>query len=195
MMRGGGSLESFLAFNNEVLVRRVASFPVPVITGIGHDKDIPLVSFASDRNVSTPTAVTALLNSTWLSALGEIKISEQKIFAVYESWLKELGVKIDRSFLRIESKFNEVLEFFKEAEGSILHFLDIIESNISRFSEKISFLEKSLKVNDPRRQLSLGYSIIKSKSSNKIVRSKKDVKKGEKVDILVSDGTIETQVI
>ena len=63
MMRGGGSLESFLAFNNETLVRALADFPAPVLTGIGHDKDISLVALVSDKNVSTPTAVANLLNS------------------------------------------------------------------------------------------------------------------------------------
>jgi exodeoxyribonuclease VII large subunit len=72
IMRGGGSLESFQAFNNEVLVRAVAEFGVPVITGIGHDKDAPLVSMVSDRNVSTPTAVANLLNSGWNEALYKV---------------------------------------------------------------------------------------------------------------------------
>ena len=56
IMRGGGSLESMLAFNNELLVREVAGFPVPVIAAIGHDKDVPLMSLAADLAVSTPTA-------------------------------------------------------------------------------------------------------------------------------------------
>lgn len=57
VMRGGGSLESFQAFNNESLVRALSDFPAPVITGIGHEKDAPLSSLVSDVNVSTPTAV------------------------------------------------------------------------------------------------------------------------------------------
>lgn len=62
IMRGGGSLESLQAFNNETLVREIASFPVPVIAGIGHDKDVPLLALAADCMVSTPTAVANLLN-------------------------------------------------------------------------------------------------------------------------------------
>ncbi|MDD3386812.1 MAG: exodeoxyribonuclease VII large subunit, partial [Candidatus Pacebacteria bacterium] len=47
IMRGGGSLESFLAFNNEMLIREVVDLPFPVIAAIGHDKDIPLLSLVA----------------------------------------------------------------------------------------------------------------------------------------------------
>jgi len=62
IIRGGGSFESLQAFNNEVLVRKIAEFEKPVICGIGHDKDIPLSALAADLLVSTPTAVTTVLN-------------------------------------------------------------------------------------------------------------------------------------
>jgi len=64
IIRGGGSLESLQAFNNEVLVRRIAEFEKPVICGIGHDKDVPLCALVADLLVSTPTAVTTVLNKS-----------------------------------------------------------------------------------------------------------------------------------
>src|SRR5690606_8103527 len=57
IIRGGGSLESLQAFNNEMLIRKVANLKIPVICGIGHDKDMPLLSYVADKAVSTPTAV------------------------------------------------------------------------------------------------------------------------------------------
>ena len=61
IIRGGGSLESLQAFNNEALVREVIDFPVPVIAGIGHDQDVPLMALAADYMTSTPTAAAHLL--------------------------------------------------------------------------------------------------------------------------------------
>ena len=69
IIRGGGSMESLMPFNNELLVREVVGFPVPVLVGIGHDKDMPLVALAADRSESTPTAVANLLNESWERAL------------------------------------------------------------------------------------------------------------------------------
>lgn len=89
MMRGGGSLESFAAFNNEVLVRAVADFPVPVITGIGHDKDVPLVSLVSGQ----VSFLHQLLSQTCSIQHGWRKLSESL------TWLpKRLFLDMSREF-------------------------------------------------------------------------------------------------
>ncbi len=190
MMRGGGSLESFQAFNNEVLVRAVADFGIPVITGIGHDKDAPLVSMVSDKNVSTPTAVANLLNTTWNEALYKVNIYEEKIF----------------------SNFSALIEVFRRAEDTLLRAVDRIDSTILRYKDTISNYTKDLflgfenmtsdlnellhnsgkviELSSPERQLAHGYSIVRS--GGKIVKSKKDVSKGDDLDIMVSDGIIKT---
>lgn len=193
MMRGGGSLESFQAFNNEVLIKAVANFPAPVLTGIGHDKDAPLVSMVSDKNVSTPTAVANLLNSSWNEAVYKVNISEQKIL----------------------SQFGLLFETFRRAEDTLLRSVDRIESSISRISDLISVYAKDLvsgfidtventkellkqstkliELSNPERQLAQGYSIVRNKG--KIIRRVRDVKKGDSLEVLVSDGIINTQII
>ncbi len=215
LMRGGGSLESFAAFNNETLVRALADFPVPVITGIGHDKDAPLVSLVSDRNVSTPTAVAHLVDSTWREALSTVTLSHTKIISRFERIVSEHKNSIERAQRSIENRFGTIFDEFRRAESALSRVLGRIEGEFGRTSEFISRRvqdmhrgftslvsrtelsltqsEKIITFSSPTRQLSRGYSIVRN--AGKVVRKHTDVRAGDTLDILVSDGTIETKVI
>lgn len=65
VVRGGGSLESLQAFNNETIVRMIADFPVPVVVGVGHEQDETLATLVADVGVSTPTAAARAVRSGW----------------------------------------------------------------------------------------------------------------------------------
>ena len=193
IMRGGGSLESFAAFNNEALIRAIAEFPAPVLTGIGHDKDLPLLSLVSDKNVSTPTAVANLLNSTWNEALSEVNLSEQKIiynFGLLLGVFQKAEDTLLRAIDRIESGIKSISAIVDQEVADISRsFLQMLE-NINNI---LSQSKKTIDISNPERQLARGYSIVKIRG--KILRRTKDTKRGDKLDILVSDGIIHSQTI
>ncbi len=190
IMRGGGSLESFQAFNNETLVRAVAAFPVPVLTGIGHDKDAPLVSMVSDKNVSTPTAVANLLNSSWDEALSLVEMSQEKIFSKFTSSLRDKHFFIENSVVRMERGIRFVSESIKRSKEIILRSFDLVLKNTEDF---LLQSKKTLELLNPTRQLSQGYSIVKL--GGKVLKSSAKVKKGDQLELTLSDGIINTQVI
>lgn len=187
IMRGGGSLESFQAFNNEVLVRAVAGFPVPVLTGIGHDKDEPLVSMVSDKNVSTPTAVANLLNSTWNEALSLVQLGEERIFSKFQAVLREKQSAVENSIVHMENSIKRVSDRVSNIGIEIVRGFSKMLENSAEFLVQT---KKMLDISNPERQLAYGYSIVKV--GGKIVKSIKDVKSGEELDVGVKDGIIKT---
>lgn len=215
LMRGGGSLESFQAFNNETVVRAVAAFPVPVLTGIGHDKDVPLVSLVSDKNVSTPTAVANLLNAGWRESIHEVELAEEKIVGRFERVLHEQNFLLSNAERIIEERFRAVFEKFRVYQENLFRSFDRIGVVIERMKDSIVESERRIvreftdaleKKNDmlvqfekllmgqnPERQLRLGWSITKNKAG-KVVRSTTEVRKGEELDVAVTDGIIHTKV-
>jgi len=213
LMRGGGSLESFQAFNNESVVRAVSKFNAPVVTGIGHDKDVPLVSLVSDKNVSTPTAVANLLNTGWRESTHEVSLAEEKILGRFEKMVHSSRYELENAERIIEDRFYTVFERFREyKEVLIRSFGDIgatilrmheqareaeyriirsFTDNLERKKDTVEQYEKLLIQQNPERQLKLGWSITRNKKGQ-VVRSVKDVKKGDELAVAVSDGIIHT---
>lgn len=192
VIRGGGSLESLQPFNNEALVKEILDFPVPVIAGIGHDKDAPLFTMAADASESTPTAVANLLNESWDQALLFLERYERDIVGRYETILddyKEIENKLKISFNNFK---NALVSARASLKGSLGKSLSGFKFLISAVGQKIEQAEKIVFFNDPERQLRLGYSI--AVCEGKIVRGTKDVKVGKNIYIKVTDGEINSEV-
>ncbi len=215
LMRGGGSLESFQAFNNEMVVRAVVGFPVPVLTGIGHDKDVSLVSLVSDKNVSTPTAVANLLNESFEASIHHVRLAEEKLLGRFESLLREKQFLLENAERIIEQRFRDLFETFEMYKNGIIRGVTRIEFRIEKISETLEDVKRSLfklfehslerlteyitqkemfvLQNNPERQLALGWSITKNKSGQ-VVRSIKDVNVGEVIETVLKDGTLEAKI-
>jgi exodeoxyribonuclease VII large subunit len=175
IIRGGGSMESLMPFNNELLVREIIGFPVPVIVGIGHDKDVPLVALAADRSESTPTAVANLLNESWNQALLLLERYERDIL----------------------NRYSAILKKYQEIENKIKLSLQNFRNNILNLRLKLDSYEKIIAINNPERQLKLGYSIATLRDASGqaiIIRSVKDVEVGQNLEVKVSDGVISSEV-
>lgn len=171
IMRGGGSLESMMAFNNEILVREVVNFKVPVIAAIGHHKDIPLVSLAADLAVSTPSIAATTLTEPW-----------RQVDLLVETALKVALEKLDNIIqngkISLENSWKDLISGFK--------------SLLSNISQQLESAGKVIYSNNPERQLKLGYSI--ARCQGKIVKTIKNVKLKDNLDIRVVDGNIISEV-
>ncbi len=168
VIRGGGSLESLQAFNNEALVRELVDFPAPVIAGIGHDQDVPLVALAADYMPSTPTAAAHLINKSWEEAYSKI---HQVAFLL----------------TRVQQEFKRVHTDLEMAQATII---DRTAQALVAVGQKLSFAEQSIRLHDPTRQLKLGYSIVRQ--HGKVIRSIGALQKGEHMSTQLADGVVES---
>ncbi len=214
LIRGGGSLESLQAFNNELVVRAIKEFPVPVICAIGHDKDVPLAQLAADAAPSTPTACTALLNASWEQARGELRISEKVLMGSFAERLWQIKTEFADSQTRVMNYFSLFISLFQTQRESIRVALPMLKSAMTRMKKETEetmrithirfgstlgkmkeLLEKivaELVGHDPMRQLKLGYSILSQ--GGKILRSAEGKQVGEHFEARLSDGTLEATI-
>lgn len=215
VIRGGGSLESLQAFNHELVVRAISEFPKPVICAIGHDKDVPLAQLAADHAPSTPTAATALLNSTWQEADSELRVIERSLvfglserFEQVRSEIVSLESGLSQIFTTLTLAFDRVARTVESYVPLLAQTLEQTRTEMNdgfrRMSERyrgfihsigqeLSRINAELETHNPLRQLKLGYSILSS--GGEVLRSVKNLKQGGHFEARLADGTLEATII
>lgn len=144
IIRGGGSMESLQAFNNEALVRKIAGFSRPVICGIGHEKDVPLASLAADKMVSTPTAAAHTLNQSWWEAVHKLSSDKEAIFSLFKEFISSEQKNMNRSFDIIKRNFQGILDNFKKVKESLKRSFVSIKSMISEINRKVMEYQRAI---------------------------------------------------
>jgi exodeoxyribonuclease VII large subunit len=172
VIRGGGSLESLQAFNNERVCRAFFSCPIPVVAGIGHDVDIPLATLVADASPSTPTAVAHLINQTWADTLIQIPTHERSILLHMERRIESVAHTISTATRDIDQYFSGMLADLRW---------------------KIKNFEQILALADPARVLKRGYSIVYA-TDGSVVRSVAALKKGDRITTNLADGMFAAQI-
>lgn len=214
IMRGGGSLESMLAFNNEFLVREISAFPAPVIVAIGHHKDVPLAALAADRAVDTPSIAATTLSESWERAILFLERYAQNIIGNYGNTLNDVHNSINRTveiiyragdsifkqYEKIKNKLIVSAANFQNALSNIrIDLNNLIKKSffgfralLLRVNQELEHAEGAINSNNPERQLMLGYSI--ASCGGKIIRQTADIKIGDDIDLKVIDGKIISRV-
>lgn len=214
IIRGGGSLESLQAFNNEALVREVAQSQIVTLCGVGHEKDVPLATLVCDVAVSTPTATARTLREPFEKARANLLFLERTLLTSYESVLMEtkntLG-QFSQTLVdhlgALGQRFQDVRERFLQAVPKVEYALREAKNILSRAAsdleknflqscatirEKLKIIEESLNRYDPQRALALGFSLIQKEG--KLLRSSEGIKKGDKLTLRLAKGRLDSEV-
>ena len=215
LIRGGGSMQSLAGFDNEMLVREIAKFPVPVLTGIGHHQDVPLATLAADAAESTPSLVAALLSKSWVEAHHRLVIDKQRIIQalsiilskyegiknIVSNSLAKIALGISDQKKNINTQQNFITKLFASSLASARsRYIDRLPQEINQLyagalkivTTKVVNLTRLIEINNPERQLRLGYSLVFKNDA--IVRSIKDVAVGEEVQVRLVDGEVVSTV-
>jgi exodeoxyribonuclease VII large subunit len=215
LVRGGGSLESLQAFNTEVLVREIAGSKIPVLAGIGHEQDVTLAALAADKMVSTPTAAALEIRRPWDEAIHGLESREKYILNTFQNIIIENKNVVLEAERTLSGILADIFERFRRARERLKNNLVKIKMTIdqdrsylsnagkklstnferlfSNFVNLIKSMAEKIALHDPERQLKLGYSLVSLRG--RIVRSVKDVRVGDEVDVKMSDGELRSKIL
>lgn len=191
IIRGGGATSDMSGFDTLLLAENVANFPLPIITGIGHERDETILDMVSHTSVKTPTAVAALLIENLKSVLDAINDAQvhltscvQQKLSTLSNQLTTIQETIPRLFSIVKTRQEARLEAF-EAKFPML-----IERRLTAEKHKIQLIEEKTKALDPRLLLRRGYSITLFKG--KAVRNPQSLKAGDEIETHLEKGTIKS---
>ena len=172
IIRGGGSTTDLECFNAYLTALCVAQFPLPVLTGIGHDKDVSIVDMVAAIPLKTPTAV-----ATWICSTAERFDGELEYAAVV---LRESCHKVTQA-----------------AATKLDHYASQLKQNttitLMRQREKLDSYAMLVKNFAPARLLELGFAVARGEKG--VIRSTADVMVGDRITIDVADGTFKAEIV
>ncbi|MFZ5376290.1 MAG: exodeoxyribonuclease VII large subunit [Patescibacteria group bacterium] len=216
MVRGGGSLEDLISFNDEQVARAVFASKYPVITGVGHEDDVSLVDLVADVRASTPSNAAELLFPTKQQIGLEInhltlKI-EQAIGALIEekkSLINQKMQRLDGFFLKFQVKFQQIQNNFVSLIDKQSRKISLMSQQITQYEQrlilnadftvttflnKVDSFERLLQSFDHRQILKRGFAINRD-DSGKIISKIGQIKPSLKIHTTLIDGIFSSQVL
>lgn len=217
LVRGGGSFEDLMPFNDEQLARTIVDLKIPVVTGIGHEPDTSIADMVADVRASTPTA-----------AAEAVSPSEEIIKNAFTTRLSRMHQAMDRRFERAYSYLDRISErsIFRDPQtlfATEMQALDIAEERLNRsiplnldrdrnsleryrerllqegsdlfgiFENDIALRAARLHDLSPLTVLSRGYAIAKTEEG-KVIKHVSGVETGDSILVDVSDGRLNCEV-
>ena len=215
--RGGGSIEDLWAFNEEIVARAIYNSKIPIISAVGHEIDFTIADFVADLRAPTPTGAAEMavpnmpdlinyieqlkirLNRNVTNKINNLmdNLNKYKTSYVLANPLASFEIKEQKLDTYINSlnnsivyKINNAITKYNHLKNN--HILINPQELFIKYNNSMELIVNKLELLNPLNVLSKGYTV--SKVNNKVIKSIKDVKVDDKLNIKLLDGEIETIV-
>ena len=171
IIRGGGASTDLSCFDDYMLASHCAQFPLPIVAGIGHTRDVSVVDMVVHTSVKTPTAA-----AEWLVE----RVAEQV------ERVGGLQLRLERAVQGAVSKEKNRLVVYHQ------RMMSAVYQALAREKGKLNLWQKTVELHSPERIYRMGYSL--TTVNGKVVRGAQDVVKGDVIETHLRDGVIQSEV-
>jgi len=215
IIRGGGATSDLSGFDTLALAENVAQFPLPVITGIGHERDESILDMVSHTRVKTPTAAAAFLidnlkrvwdfledaqNSLAANARQRMEAEQMRLVRASEKISPLFSLVKEREERRLDRMMQKIIAAAQQGVSNNKHKIDIIEGNMQPLAmrlmteqkHRLQMLEQRAQALDPALLLKRGYSI--TTHNGIVVRDASQLKPGDVLETRVEKGIVQSEV-
>jgi exodeoxyribonuclease VII large subunit len=167
--RGGGSIEDLWTFNEEAVARAIAAARVPVISAVGHETDFTIADFVADLRAPTP------------SAAAELVAPDSAALAAQLSSLTERAERALKAQLWVAT--TDLAEREARLRRALVARLAALEHRLARAEGRLAALS-------PLAVLARGYAVVLDRDTRTVIRSVRQARPGQPVDVLLADGRL-----
>ena len=195
LARGGGSLEDLWPFNEKGVADAIYESELPIISAVGHETDFTISDFVSDLRAPTPSAAAELAVPNIIEVKEKINLYQKRL---REALVKKLELMRMHYEKCMSSRvFKEPKRFIYDEYQKIDTYLKRLENSIKirQKEEKTKYVELVAKLDalSPLKTLTRGYSV--TLHEGKVIKSSKDLKSGDTVNLKFIDGDVKANVL
>ncbi|MBD2058593.1 exodeoxyribonuclease VII large subunit [Oculatella sp. FACHB-28] len=195
LSRGGGAIEDMACFNDERVVRAIATCPIPVVAGIGHQRDESLADLVADVCAHTPTAAAEQAVPELADLLSEhqervnalAQAIEHRLTASYDH-LHRLRERLRR--LQPDRQIQRETQAIAWMRQRLLHGT---AQQLQQANQHCQLLRQKLITLDPKAVLRRGYAVVRE-TNGSVVRSSAELTPGQDLTVQLAQGQIEVKV-
>ena len=192
--RGGGSAEDLWAFNEEIVAEAIFESKVPVISAVGHETDFTIADFTADFRASTPSSAVAMVIAPRKDQVDELKslwfrLDSGMGYIQDTAEAKLARLTASTGFMKPFYMYEKYVTRLKSVEKLLkLH----MQAEMARINDKSATLFARLEEASPLKIMKKGYSVVLAEG--KAAKSIKNIKIGQKINVILSDGSFSAEV-
>jgi len=195
LARGGGSLEDLWPFNEEIVARAIYDSKIPIISAVGHETDFTIADFVADLRAPTPSAAAEIANPDIYELKNKIAVARERTRQALNKKMELLKLKYNNI---MKSKvFLDPLRIINDnylrLDNNVKEITNSIKLKQKDSEKKFGLIVSKLDALSPLKTLSRGYAIIEKE--NNIVKSYNDLKDGDIVKLILTDGKKDAKII
>ena len=195
VVRGGGAADDLSAFNDEGVVRAVFGFPVPVVTGIGHETDTSLADLAADLRAPTPSAAAERATPDAAEVVARLASIERAMAMAARGRIEAGASRLHNLSASLRHAAPSPARAAEQVESLGARMGDILAGRLAAERANLDRVGTQITALNPATTLARGYAIVERLGRRRrVVRRVRDVKAGSRVAVSVGDGAFWAEV-
>jgi exodeoxyribonuclease VII large subunit len=195
LARGGGSLEDLWPFNEEILAHAIYQSQIPIISGVGHEVDFTISDYVADLRAATPSAAAEIVSPDSSELLNKLSRLNQQLPRLLQNKLKAIKQHLhwlEKHLLQQHPK-RRLMEKMQRLDLCELRLITLMTNKLKEKQAKLANAADKLDALSPLATLKRGYAIASTKDGQ-VIRTGKEVKPGDVLDVKVMQALIHCHV-